>query len=104
MTNIYSIITEQGFSNLTAAIEEGQPIDWERLDELTAKCVNRELNGSLTYMMERNHEAPIDTWVGWTIWLLGENLWTEMFAFSWEGNGGWTLWGEGDIPLTTDSL
>lgn len=103
MTNIYSIITEQGFSNLTAAIEEGQPIDWERLDERTAKCVNRELNGSLTYMMERNTKANIDTWAGWSIWET-ENLWIDMFSFSWQGHGSWTLWVEGDIPLTTDSL
>lgn len=103
MTNIYSTITEQGFSNLTAAIEEGQPIDWERLDERTAKCVNRELIGTLTYMMERNPKANIDTWAGWAIWET-ENLWTDMFAFSWQGHGGWTLWVEGDIPLTTDSL
>lgn len=103
MTNIYSIITEQGFTNLTAAIEEGQPIDWERLDERTAKCVNRELNGSLTYMMERNPAAPVYIWGGWDIGE-EENFWTEMFAFSWKGQGGWTLWIEGEIPLTTDSL
>ena len=94
-----------GYSNLTAAIQAGEPIDWERLDGLKVQCVKPEL-GALRGKLDRDICSPIDDAHGW--WDSGmDGIYIEAFDSAWCGRYGWTLWVEGDIPLirkTADQL
>lgn len=94
-----------GYSNLTAAIKAGEPIDWELLDGLKVKCVNRYV-GTLRGVLMRNRRLKPDTSDAW---------WDEEATASyinalydgWSGKDGWTLWVKGEIPLrrkTADQL
>ena len=93
------------YSNLTAAIQAGEPIDWERLDGLKVQCVKPEL-GALIGKLDRDICSPIDDAHGW--WDSGMGgIYIEAFDSAWCGRDGWTLWVEGDIPLvrkTADQL
>ena len=94
-----------GYSNLTAAIQAGEPIDWQRLDGLKVQCVKPEL-GALRGKLDRDICSPIDDAHGW--WDSGmDGIYIEAFDSAWCGRYGWTLWVEGDIPLirkTADQL
>lgn len=94
-----------GYSNLTAAIKAGEPIDWAKLDGLKAQCVHPEL-GMLTKKVERDGPYTIDSWEGWVIYKPGD-VWLSAFQDAWRGENGWTLWVEGEVPLrckTADQL
>lgn len=94
-----------GYSNLTAAIEAGEPIDWERLDGLKVQCVKPEV-GTLHGTLERNESLPADYSAGW--WREGaDGLYRSAFIYGWTEHDGWALWIEGEIPLvrkTADQL
>ena len=94
-----------GYSNLTAAISAGEPIDWERLDGLKVQCVKPEL-GALIGKLDRDICNPIDDAHGW--WNSGMGgIYIEAFDSAWRGDDGWTLWVEGEVPLarkTADQL
>lgn len=88
----------EGFSNLTKAIQEGARIDWERLDGIVAKCLHSEM-GILTHKMVRYKKYPQDVPGGW----IGDEaptLWTNAISASWRGHGGWSLWVDGEIPIS----
>lgn len=92
-----------GFSNLTQAIQDGARIDWERLDGRVAKCIHPEL-GTLTHKMVRNHMWQSQYF---SAWAAGARVWGHAFRDSWDGNYGWQLLIEGDIPVklrTADEL
>ena len=93
------------YSNLTAAIQAGEPIEWERLDGLKVQCVKPEL-GALRGKLDRDICSPIDDAHGW--WDSGmDGIYIEAFDSAWCGRYGWTLWVEGEIPLrrkTADQL
>lgn len=94
-----------GYSNLTAAISAGEPIDWEKLDGLRTKCVNKTV-GTVVGMMDRNVCSSIDEAHGWWSSLMND-IYISAFYAAWSGKNGWTLWIEGDIPLirkTADQL
>lgn len=94
-----------GWSNLTEAIQAGERVDWERLDGLEAKCVHPEL-GALTYKMERNIHFSMGSSSGWCA-SDRPRMWDTALYNSWHGEGGWSLWVKGDLPLrkrTADEL
>ena len=94
------------YSNLTAAISAGDPIDWGKLDGLKTQCVNPELRGELHGTLKRDPNCPIDRPVGW----FGAGMdgaYISALRDAWDGVNGWTLWVEGDIPMrrkTADQL
>ena len=94
-----------GYSNLTAAISAGEPIDWERLDGLKTQCVNHDV-GTNRGTLERRESVESDSPDGW--WKSGMDfIYVNALIHSWQGEDGWTLWIEGDIPLvrkTADQL
>lgn len=93
------------YSNLTAALKSGDPIDYEKLDGRKVQLVSPgvgELKGVLTRNERLKPNLP-DAW------------WAEEMSASyihalydgWHGKNGWSLWIEGDIPLvrkTADQL
>lgn len=94
-----------GYSNLTAAISAGEPIDYEKLDGKRVKCVKPEV-GTLKGKLERNESGHADNHAGW--WHKGaDSLYRSAFIYGWTEHYGWTLWVEGEIPLlrkTADQL
>ncbi|WP_237206483.1 hypothetical protein [Rothia nasimurium] len=95
-----------GWSNLTAAIADGERIDWDALDGLEAKCVHPEL-GTLTHKLVRDQPEPPYSWTGWGDADSMISHWDTVFECAWQGSSGWTLWIKGDIPLrkqTADEL
>lgn len=94
-----------GFSNLTAAIKAGAPVDWERLDGLKVQCVNPDV-GSLQGTLERYNLRPANISSAW--WSGDSNgAYITALDDGWKGEDGWTLWVEGDIPMrrkTADQL
>lgn len=95
-----------GYSNLTEAIKSGEPIDWERLDGLGVKCVNPDM-GELHGALERHGSQVVTSPFGWW-WRPGSDyVYTITFISAWYGEGGWTLYVEGEIPThrkTADQL
>lgn len=88
----------EGFSNLTAAIDANEPIDWERLDGLKVQCVNPDV-GTNRGTLERRESVASDSPDGW--WKGGmDYIYVNALIHAWRGEDGWTLWIEGDIPLT----
>lgn len=98
-----------GYSNLTAAIKAGDPIDWEKLDGLVAKCVHPTL-GDLLYPLEVDGNGRKVIWKNeGNFWFTtnGGSVWAEALSAAWHGQKGWTLWVEGEIPMrrkTADQL
>lgn len=95
-----------GWSNLTEAIQAGEPINWERLDGLEAKCVHSEL-GALTHKLVRDQPEPPYSWMGWGDRGSMISQWDTIFECAWQGSSGWTLYIKGDLPLrklTADQL
>lgn len=98
-----------GYSNLTAAISAGEPIDYEKLDGLVAKCVHPTL-GNLLYPLEVDGNGRKVIWKNeGNFWFTtnGGSVWAEALSAAWHGQKGWTLWVEGEIPLrrkTADQL
>lgn len=93
--------TLAGYSNITAAIKAEQPIDWERLDGLVAKCVHPTL-GTLLYPLEVDGNGRKVIWNNkGNFWFTtnGGKVWAEALRYAWYGQNGWTLWLEGEIPL-----
>lgn len=99
----------EGYANLTAAIKAGEPIDWEKLDGLVAKCVHSTL-GDLLYSLEVDGNGRKVIWESeGNFWFTtsGGNVWAEALREAWYGQNGWALWVEGEIPLrrnTADQL
>ena len=94
-----------GYSNLTVAIKDNEPIDWERLDGLNAKCINPGV-GIVSGKLKRRESAESDSPNGW--WKSGmDYIWVNALTLAWNDEDGWTLWVEGEIPLirkTADQL
>lgn len=98
-----------GYSNLTAAIKAGEPIDYEKLEGRFAKCVHPELPTPFPIgNLQVHHDSSLSTPTGWreTIDSLG-SVRRYVLMHSWWGEYDWSLWVEGDIPLrhkTADQL
>lgn len=94
-----------GYSNLTAAIKAKEPIDWEKLDGLKVQCVNPDI-GTLRGTLKRDPSCLIQRASGW--WHQGvDDAYVHSLTSAWEGEDGWTLWVEGEVPLrrkTADQL
>lgn len=94
-----------GYSNLTAAISAGEPIDWERLDGKRVQCVKPEV-GTLRGKMDRDVRYYTDEPGGW--WSSGmDSSYTTAFRSAWNDKYGWALWLEGEVPMrrkTADQL
>lgn len=94
-----------GYSNLTAAIKAGEPIDWERLDGLKTQCVHPD-RGTVSGKLERDPEWKANKLSGWWNGRM-DHVYTIALNQAWEGKDGWTLWVDGEIPLrrkTADQL
>lgn len=94
-----------GYSNLTTAIKAGEPIDWERLDGRKAKCVSSD-GVTVTYKLERDPAYLLEVFEGWYT-SDSARAWEVSLEESWNGETGWALWIEGEIPLvrkTADEL
>lgn len=86
-----------GYSNLTEAIKAGDPIDWEKLDGKKVQCVNPEV-GELRGVLVRNSRLEPDTPDAW--WdEEGTASYINALYDGWNGNDGWSLYIEGDIPM-----
>lgn len=94
-----------GYSNLTAAISAGDPIDWEKLDGLKVKCVNPDM-GELHGALKRDPACIPDVCGAW--WDMSmDDAYTNALVDAWYGKSGWTLYVEGEIPMrrkTADQL
>ena len=94
-----------GYSNLTVAIKDNEPIDWEKLDDRVVQCVNPDME-TRRGKMEYNKTRPATRATSWLCENVN-NLYAMSFVGGWSGVEGWTLWIEGDIPLrpkTADQL
>ena len=95
----------KGYSNLTAAISAGEPIDWEKLDKLKVQCVHPDM-GTLRGTLKRRESAESDSPNGW--WNGGMDcIYVNALIQAWFDEDGWTLWVEGEVPLprkTADQL
>lgn len=98
-----------GYSNLTEAIKAGDPIDYEKLEGRSAKCVHPELPTPLPIgILQVHNESELRTPVGWRkpIDSFG-TVRRYALMHAWWGDYDWTLWVEGEIPLrrkTADQL
>lgn len=95
----------EGYSNLTAAISAGEPIDYEKLDGRNVQCVNPNV-GTNRGNMDRDTRYLTYEAKGWWSSEM-DDVYIEAFCSAWEGRSGWTLWVEGEIPLirkTADQL
>ena len=94
-----------GYSNLTAAIEAGEPIDWEKLDGKRVQCVNPDI-GMLSGRLERDLDYLPDICGAW--WGMDmDDAYISALIDAWRGEDGWSLYIEGAIPLrrkTADQL
>lgn len=93
------------YSNLTSAIRDNDPIDWERLDGLNVKCVNPDM-GMLSGKLERNPACLPDVCGAWWDASMGY-AYINALVDAWYGSKGWALYVEGEIPLrrkTADEL
>lgn len=94
-----------GYSNLTEAIEAGEPIDWEKLDGLKVQCVNPDV-GTNRGKLGRNETYTSERSAGW-FYKSMDKTYVRSLIDAWHGAKGWTLWVEGEIPLirkTADQL
>ena len=94
-----------GYSNLTDAISTGEPIDYEKLDGFKVQLVHPEM-GTLHGTLKRDKRCAPDSFYGW--WD-GETdcVYARALCPAWDGQNGWSLWVEGEIPLhrkTADQL
>lgn len=91
--------------NLTEAIKAGEPIDFEKLDGRKAKCVSS--NGvTVTYKLERDPAYSLEVFEGWYT-SDSARAWEASLEDSWNGEPGWTLYLDGEIPMkkqTADEL
>ena len=95
-----------GYSNLTDARKNGQPIDWDKLDGLSVRIFNPDIS-IVRGKMARNKYQPRDKETGWWTYGVHEDVYTLAFTQGWKGLGGWSLWVKGEIPLirkTADQL
>lgn len=106
---IREVATETGWHDLTKAIADGEPIDWEQLDGVKARCVHAEL-GTLTYKLERDSNEPEDSPWGWFN-ADAPDVWGSTLVRAWKKwdglEGGWTLYIDGEMPMkkkTADEL
>lgn len=95
----------EGFSNLTVAIKDNEPVDWEKLEGRKTQCVSPgigEARGVLARRVMLKPDLP-DAW-----WKDGmDYIYVNALYEAWYGRRGWTLWVEGEIPLrrkTADQL
>ena len=86
-----------GYSNLTAAIKAGEPIDWERLDGKKIQCDNPDV-GTNRGELGRNETYTSERSAGW-FYKSMDKTYVRSLIDAWRGDDGWTLWVEGDIPL-----
>ncbi len=93
------------YSNLTEAIEANRSIDWSRLDRKTARLAHTAM-GTLTIRLELEEDLdgnlphPVDTPQAWHE--EGSEL-EAVIESAWLGNGGWTLYIQGEVPLVPDT-
>ena len=95
-----------GYSNLTDARKNGQPIDWDKLEGLSVRVFNPDIS-IVRGKMARNKHQPRDKETGWWTYGVHEDIYTLAFTQGWKGLGGWSLWVKGEIPLirkTADQL
>lgn len=94
-----------GYSNLTAAISAGEPIDWEQLNGRKVQCVRPDM-GTVSGKLERDPKWKANKLYGWWNPMM-DHVYTIALSQAWEGKDRWTLWIEGEIPLvrkTADEL
>ena len=95
----------EGYSNLTVAIKDNEPIDWEKLNGLKVQCVKPNI-GELQGELKRfSHYYPFTSSAWWDD--DADIIYASAFKKAWDGDDGWTLWIEGEIPLrrkTADQL
>ena len=94
-----------GYSNLTVAIKDNEPIDWEKLDGLKVQCVNPNI-GTNMGTMRRGAAVPAEFMGAWWDSTM-DDAYIEALRAGWNDRRGWTLWIEGEVPLrrkTADQL
>ena len=94
-----------GYSNLTAAIKAGEPIDWAKLDGKKVQCDNPDV-GTNRGELGRNETYTSERSAGW-FYKSMDKTYVRSLIDAWRGDDGWTLWVEGEIPLarkTADQL
>lgn len=89
------------WSNLTAAIEEKAPIDWEAFGASAHRVKMVSEYGKIKTEITRDHPTPANTLWGWET--ADNNLSFSIFHHAWEGRNGWELWVEDEIPLLPES-
>lgn len=88
------------WSNLTAAIKNGDPIDWEALDSRLGRVTSNQDNHSsdLVFTFYRDTNYPAGTMEGVTESNIPP-LFGGLIAKAWRGEEGLRLWVEDEIPL-----
>ena len=95
-------MTNQVYSNLTEAIEANRSIDWSRLDRKTARLTHTTM-GTLTIRLKLEEDLdgnlphPVDIPQAWHE---ESSELEDVIESAWFGNGGWTLYIQGEVPLT----
>lgn len=87
----------EGFTNLTEAIKAGKPVDYEKLEGMNAHCINQDVGG-LHGVLERNLDCNINHPAGWKSVSM-DGVYISALIHAWNGDNGWELWVEGDIPM-----
>ena len=92
--------------NLTKAIADSEPIDWEKLDGVPAKSVH-ESGAEFLHRLSRKEGVGITSLP--KMWVDDKSpfYWNDALEHGWRGIGNWTLYIDGEIPMkkkTADEL
>ena len=93
--------------NLTKAIADGEPIDWEKLDGRKMRMMHEDGRDIRGYKMCIRYQGKLDEIGGWITDKCISGHRPVEFELAWAGGRGWTLWLDGEIPMrkqTADQL
>lgn len=91
-------MNEKKWSNLTQAIKDGAPIDWDEFSETNHRVtLHHPGHGKYKGVLTRDEYYHPDSPNGWDLALEDGNF--DIYKDAWRGRYGWTLWVKGKLPL-----
>lgn len=85
--------------NLTKAIADGEPIDFEKLNGRKMRMMHEDGRDIRGYKMCIRYQGKLDEIVGWFTDKCISGHRPVEFELAWAGRRGWTLWLDGEIPM-----
>lgn len=94
--------------NLTKAIADGEPIDFEKLDGRKVRMMNEDGRDLRGYKLVRDSPTKADSPEHWELdKTVDYSKYPSELDIAWRGSDGWILWLDGEIPMrkqTADEL